>query len=265
MHRLSRRESSSGWGLFPVKHLIPIATRRTLHASRRWIEDFARGDRRHFARSTSNHPQPAAAFPPQITITQPITVSPLVANKVHNLTLAAQCINTVVINPQQVFSFWAVVGSPTRRRGYLPGQVLIRQILQADYGGGLCQLSGLLYQLALTAGLPILERHTHSVDIYTEATRYTPLGSDATVAYGYKDLRFANTLTHPVCVEITVASDSITGRLCTEAAIAPYQLEYLVKDLEHSIEVETLRWTQDRTQSQSLGKCRYRRPEKSPT
>ncbi|HTP30232.1 MAG TPA: VanW family protein, partial [Anaeromyxobacteraceae bacterium] len=39
------------------------------------------------------------------------------------------------------------------------------------------------------------ERHSHSIDLYTDSTRFAPLGADATVAYGRKDLRFENTLT----------------------------------------------------------------------
>jgi len=62
--------------------------------------------------------------------------------------------------------------------------------LALDYGGGLCQLSGIIYHAVLEAGLEILERHPHSLDIYTATTRYTPLGSDAAVVYGHKDLRF---------------------------------------------------------------------------
>ena len=43
-----------------------------------------------------------------------------------------------------------------------------------------------------------MERHNHSVDIYEESERFTPLGSDATVVYGYKDLRIRNPYAFPV-------------------------------------------------------------------
>ena len=56
-----------------------------------------------------------------------------------------------------------------------------------NIGGGLCQVTGLLYQAALKAGLEIVERHEHS--------RLVPgsMGEqnlDATVFWSYVDLRF---------------------------------------------------------------------------
>ena len=53
-------------------------------------------------------------------------------------------------------------------------------------------MSGLIYYVSLMAGLEVLERHPHSRDIYDDQTRYAPLGADATVAYGFKDLRVLN-------------------------------------------------------------------------
>lgn len=54
-------------------------------------------------------------------------------------------------------------------------------------GGGLCQLSNALYQVALEAGCEILERHPHSRIVPGSATAH---GRDATVAWNYIDLRF---------------------------------------------------------------------------
>jgi hypothetical protein len=49
-----------------------------------------------------------------------------------------------------------------------------------------------VYHIGIIAGLDIIERYNHSVDIYTDDTRFAPLGTDATVVYGYKDLRIRN-------------------------------------------------------------------------
>jgi hypothetical protein len=72
-------------------------------------------------------------------------------------------------------------------------------------GGGLCQLSGLLYQAALEAGLEIVERHGHS--------RVVPGSSaeqdlDATVFWNYVDLRFRGNSDWRIEVELT-ASDLV--------------------------------------------------------
>jgi vancomycin resistance protein VanW len=104
--------------------------------------------------------------------------------KIHNITLAIKGMNNLVIPPGTIFSFWHIVGRPTRVRGYLPGRSLVGGQLGPDFGGGLCQLSGLIYCTSLVAGLQILERHPHSRDIYDDQTRYAPLGADAAVASG---------------------------------------------------------------------------------
>ena len=80
-------------------------------------------------------------------------------------------------------------------------------------GGGLCQLSSLLYHLSLLAGLEILERHAHSVDIYQEEERFTPLGADATVSFPYRDLRIRNTFNCPIRFTIDLEEESIRGHL----------------------------------------------------
>ena len=41
-------------------------------------------------------------------------------------------------------SFWRVVERPTQARGFQPDRSLLGGQLVADYGGGLCQFSGLL-------------------------------------------------------------------------------------------------------------------------
>jgi vancomycin resistance protein VanW len=118
---------------------------------------------------------------------------------------------------------------------------IIKGQLDFDYGGGLCQLSGLLYHLALTAGLGIVERHPHSADLYTDETRYTPLGADATTAYGYKDLRLKNTLDVPVCFRIRIEDDQLIGSLCALEHLLEYELRFdkvLIGEVE---EVETMR------------------------
>lgn len=242
-----------------MKHLIPADARRTFRIATRWLQDVANGQRSQFVKPTATPaPKTGQHWPVQLELTQAIKVTDFSENKIHNLALAAQSINDVMINPQQIFSLWTLIGAPTQQRGYLPGRSLVKQQLQAEYDGGLCQLSGLLYHLALTAGLAILERHPHSVDLYTEETRFAPLGSDATVVYGYKDFRFLNSLPQPICVRILVGKDFVTGQICGEEAIAKYQVEFIAQYLDHYTEIETLQWRDNSSAlKQSLGKSRY--------
>ncbi|MDR2186803.1 MAG: VanW family protein [Azonexus sp.] len=150
-----------------------------------------------------------------------------VTAKRHNLRLAATVLNNREISPGGILSLARLLGEPSAKRGYRHGRVLIGGSITQGEGGGLCQLSGLLYQLALQAGLGIVERHAHSHDIYTEDTRFCPLGSDATLVYGYKDLRLHNTLPVPVAFRIELTDDALTVALCAPQPIAPHQVEFL--------------------------------------
>jgi hypothetical protein len=73
-----------------------------------------------------------------------------------------------------------------------------------DWGGGVCQASTAVYNTALLAGLPIVERHRHHW-----ATVYVPPGQDAAVAYPSIDLRFRNTLAAPIRVAARVEGESV--------------------------------------------------------
>lgn len=112
---------------------------------------------------------------------------PLTAGKVENLRVSAAALHGLVIPADEVFSFWRQLGRTTRSKGYTVGRELREGCLVPNRGGGLCQVTGLLYQAALEAGLEIVERHAHS--------RLVPgsMGEkdlDATVFWNYVDLRF---------------------------------------------------------------------------
>jgi vancomycin resistance protein VanW len=168
------------------------------------FRDLFTGTHFKFAENSPEKLVKTQIWPERITIVQPINVSKWAENKKHNLRIAISTFQDLLINPKEIFSFWHCVGNPTETSGYKKGINIVKGVLDFDIGGGLCQLSGLLYHLALAAGLGIVERHPHSADLYTDETRYTPLGADATTAYGYKDLRLKNSLDVPLCFRIRV-------------------------------------------------------------
>ena len=112
---------------------------------------------------------------------------PLQHGKVRNLGVAALTLDGVAIPAGGLFSFWRHVGPPTSWRGYVPGRMLQEGCIVPAVGGGLCQLSNALYDVALQAGCRIVERHPHSRIVPGSAAA---LGRDATVAWNYVDLRF---------------------------------------------------------------------------
>ena len=126
--------------------------------------------------------------------------------------LAAARIAAFDIAPGETFSFWRAVGNPNGS-DFECSRSIVGGVLRLERGGGLCQASGIIYHLALVAGLDVVERHNHSVDLYTEETRFCPLGSDATVSYGYLDLRLRNNTAATLRFVLTVEDERFVGRL----------------------------------------------------
>jgi vancomycin resistance protein YoaR len=107
--------------------------------------------------------------------------------KVHNLRIAAEALDGILVLPGRVFSFWAHIGRASKSRGYVEGRMLQQGCMMGAVGGGLCQLSNALYDVALQTGCEIVERHAHSRLVPGSAAAE---GRDATVAWNYVDFRF---------------------------------------------------------------------------
>lgn len=212
------------------KKLLPPVVRLQLRLLYIQFRDVLQANKYSFVKYSLQSISKGEALNPILSITQPIKKTAYSDNKRHNLQLAISRIHNMSIQPQEVFSFWKLIGNPSQKKGYKIGRSIVGDELSANVGGGLCQLSGILYYLAIQLGLQIIERHTHSYDLYTEESRYTPLGSDATVAYGYKDLRFINSLSTPICFRFRVVEDSIKALLCTASPQTVYDITY---DIEH--------------------------------
>lgn len=181
------------------------------------------------------------SLPRQLSMSQPIRKNDFSENKKHNLRLAIRQIENIEILPQQIFSYWHLIPPPTPQNGFKKGRNLVGNKLDLDYGGGLCQLSGIMYYLILEAGLEIVERHPHSLDIYTEASRYTPIGSDATVVYGHKDLRFLNSFDFPISFQFEILEKEILIYLCAAQAIEKCSLEFFMEKKENGKQVKVTR------------------------
>ncbi|MGE5676282.1 MAG: VanW family protein [Mycobacterium leprae] len=137
-------------------------------------------------------------------------------NKVVNLRLAVDTMDGVLIRPGETFSFWRLVGSPTARKGYLPGLVLRNGEAGVGTGGGLCQLSNLLYWMALHSPLRAVERHHHSFDAFPDAFRVVPFGTGACVFYNYVDLRLYNPTEITFQFRIVVGEQHLKGELLAD-------------------------------------------------
>lgn len=127
------------------------------------------------------------------------------ANRVHNISLAAQCFNGTVLMPGEEFSYNGTVGRRTAERGFLPAPAYVSGETVQETGGGICQGSSTIYLATLRANLEIVERYNHGY-----ITRYVPDGMDATVYYGAKDFRFKNNTPFPVKIVGGVSGRTLT-------------------------------------------------------
>lgn len=140
-----------------------------------------------------------------------------------NIRIASSKLNGVEIQPGKVFSFNETVGEGSAVNGYLSGRVLYQERAAYEAGGGICQVSSTLYNALLLAGCTIIERHRHSCPV-----TYVPLGLDATIRYGKKDLRMKNPHPHSIFISTSMNGSSLlitirsgremaaTYEICTE-------------------------------------------------
>ena len=97
--------------------------------------------------------------------------------KIVNLGIAAGALDGLLIRPGEVFSFWNRVGDPSAARGFVEGLILRGGEIRVGIGGGLCQLSNLVYWMALHTPLRIVEQHHHGYDPFPDSGRVLPFGS----------------------------------------------------------------------------------------
>lgn len=156
-------------------------------------------------------------------------------NKITNLKIAAGRLDGLVIQPGETFSYWRSIGSTTRRKGYVDGMILHYGKVTTGVGGGLCQLSNLIYWMTLHTPLTITERYRHSYDVFPDSKRSQPFGSGATCAYNYLDLQIKNETTEPLQLVIYLTDESLVGEW---RSAFPRSRTYEVYEKDHSFTKE---------------------------
>lgn len=157
-------------------------------------------------------------------------------NKVKNLQIAAQRLNGIIIHPGETFSYWRLIGNTTSRKGYVRGMVLFYGTVQTGIGGGLCQLSNLIYWMALHTPLTVTERHRHSYDVFPDANRKQPFGSGATCFYNYLDLQITNNTDQPFQLHLELTDNNLKGQWRSNK---PIWQSYQVYEKQHWITHES--------------------------
>ncbi len=158
-------------------------------------------------------------------------------NKVVNLRLAVARLDGVVLRPGETFSYWKLIGRPSRRKGYREGMVLFLGRIGGDVGGGLCQLSNLIFWMTLHTPLTVVERYRHSHDVFPDAGRTQPFGSGATCAYPHRDLMIRNDTDQVFQLCLKVGETHLEG---SWRAVRPPQRTYEI--LERDARIEQAAW-----------------------
>jgi len=153
-------------------------------------------------------------------------------NKVFNLKLAAKTLNGLLIKPGETFSLCLAMRYADKHTRYKDGLEVKYGKLGTSYGGGLCQMSNLLFWVFLHSPLTIVERHTHRVKDFPTMRGAEPEGVDATVGEGWLDLKVKNETALTFQIAIEFDDTNITGSLLTNNAI-PFTYEIDGKDLSY--------------------------------
>ncbi|WP_248924548.1 VanW family protein [Paenibacillus hamazuiensis] len=156
-------------------------------------------------------------------------------NKIINLQIAVRQIDGILIRPGETFSYWRLIGRPTYKKGYVDGMVLFYGKFKPGVGGGLCQLSNLIYWLTLHTPLTVTERHRHSYDVFPDAGRSQPFGSGATCAYNYLDLRIFNPTEQTYQLRVFLENGHLAGEWRT---VSEPRVSYEIYEKEHRITQE---------------------------
>ncbi len=127
----------------------------------------------------------------------------------HNLELAARLIDGTVLQPGEEFSFNETVGERTEERGFVEAKLYPGEAEAEQYGGGIAQTAGTLFNAAFLADLEITQHFTHLYSV----TYLEQLGTDASVTWGIEDLCFVNTTAYPIIIRMEYNNNSLTASI----------------------------------------------------
>ena len=125
-----------------------------------------------------------------------------------NIHVAGESTSDILLMPGEMFSYNRATGARTWNNGYKSAPIIVGGRVVNGEGGGVCQVSTTIYNAALLSGLKIDEVHNHTIP-----SRYAPRGRDASVSYGYTDLKFTNPFNNPIYIKNIVGNGAITTKI----------------------------------------------------
>lgn len=175
----------------------------------------------HYSKSVAEDIMPHRVFETEMPLYNTSTGFDMVyqENKVFNLKLAAATLHKLVIRPGETFSFWQRVRHADRETPYKDGLVMVNGKLETSEGGGLCQMSNLLYWLFLHTPLTTVERKGHVHKDFPDPGDAVK-GADATVSEGWIDLKVKNNTNASYQVLVWLDEENIYGAIAVKEAPA---------------------------------------------
>ena len=120
-------------------------------------------------------------------------------NKAVNIRLACDRIDGLVIYPNEVFSFWHMVGKTTKEKGYKD-----------------CNLGNTIHYMVLHSPLKVTEFHHHSDALAPEEGKRVPFSTGTSISYNYIDYRFKNNTDQKIQLHVWCDAEKLYGELRSE-------------------------------------------------
>lgn len=190
----------------------------------------------NFAHTFANH-LPIEIFTHQTLLRRPLKDIDMwmQENKIKNLQIAIKKLNGLVLEPGQIFSYWRHIGKPTQKKGYLRGMILRNGEVLSGIGGGLCQLSNLLYWMTLHTPLTVIERWRHGYDVFPDVRRDQPFGTGATCSYPNIDFQVKNTTAQRFQLSLQLTDEYLVAAWLSDKDI---DFSYKIFEKDHEIKGE---------------------------
>ena len=121
--------------------------------------------------------------------------------------------------------------------------------LVQNYGGGVCQVSSTIYNVALYANLEIVERYNHSAVV-----SYVDPGRDATISYGSRDFKFKNNREYAIKLNARATNGILEMEIKGISENDDYEVEIISKKTD-TIPCN-VKYIYDSTLAERTGGCR---------
>ena len=178
------------------------------------------------------------------------------ASRINNIRIAAGNMNGYILSPGESASLSTIFKPRTSANGYKEAGVYVGGKVVNGTGGGICQVSSTTYNALMNAGITVTERHTHSSPV-----SYLPLGTDAAISAGSKDLQFRNDYAHEIKLETVVSGNNLTVNVYVKEKDmngVTYKLWARKTSAMSATTYQTVYVNGVETEVREIGRCKYR-------